>query len=315
MRRLRLSALALVTAAVTHMACSERVPASSSNTTGDEDGNENECEADEECLLGEICSDGDCVVGCRPENDRCPPGTECKDGFCEPVGGSGTGTGTDTTKEPVDPVECPDDMVAVDGIYCVDIYEASRPDATAESGGTETSHAVSQANVIPWMPVTLEEAQDACAAVGKHLCTAAEFQRACDGPDDTTYSYGDAYDPLICNSIDTYCYCDNAACEAIAECPYPHCYDQPPDGQDEPAEGCTSGFHIMPTGSFPDCTNEYGVYDINGNTWELVNDGTGEAMWRGGAYNCIDSEKLHRCDFVARNIVARGFRCCSAGIR
>jgi len=85
------------------------------------------------------------------------------------------------------------------------------------------------------------------------------------------------------------------------------------EGESEPLAGCTSSLQIMPTGSFPNCTNEYGVYDINGNTWELVNDGSGEEVWRGGAFNCKDSETLHRCDYVGRNITAKGFRCCSPG--
>jgi formylglycine-generating enzyme required for sulfatase activity len=165
------------------------------------------------------------------------------------------------------------------------------------------------------MPVTLADAQAACEAAGKHLCTATEFLRACGGPHRTIYAYGDVYDPVICNSIDTYCLCDSSACEAIEECPYAHCYNQPPDGESEPLAGCTASFQIMPTGSFPDCTNEYGVYDINGNTWELVNDGSGQEVWRGGAFNCKDSETLHRCDYVGRDIAARGFRCCSPGRR
>jgi hypothetical protein len=44
--------------------------------------------------------------------------------------------------------------------------------------------------------------------------------------------------------------------------------------------------------------------------WELVDDGTPQGHFRGGAYNCIDSETLHRCDYVGTNILAKGFRCC-----
>ncbi|MBW2458466.1 MAG: hypothetical protein JRI68_28460 [Deltaproteobacteria bacterium] len=84
----------------------------------------------------------------------------------------------------------------------------------------------------------------------------------------------------------------------------------PPAGQTEPANGCGSFMYAMPTGSFPDCYSDFGAYDLNGNVWELVDDGSDEGHFRGGAHNCIDSEQLHRCDHVAHNILAKGFRCC-----
>ena len=50
----------------------------------------------------------------------------------------------------------------------------------------------------------------------------------------------------------------------------------------------------------------------NGNVWELVDDGTANGHFRGGAYNCIDSELLHRCDFdITSGVSAKGFRCCA----
>lgn len=135
------------------------------------------------------------------------------------------------------------------------------------------------------MNMSLEEARSACEAAGKRLCTAEEWVRACRGPDDTDYPYGNTYDPEICNGIDTY-------------------------GR--------GNQRIMPTGSFPECTNEYGVYDLSGNLWEV--DGENFLGWvHGGAYNCIDSRSLHLCsynqDFTSygerkSNV---GFRCCSDG--
>jgi formylglycine-generating enzyme required for sulfatase activity len=202
-------------------------------------------------------------------------------------------------------------MVLVEGTLCIDRYEASRPDATATYRGSIESHATSRANVLPWYPVTFETARDACLCAGKRLCTPDEFLTSCQGPDQTVYAYGDDFDPVICNSIDTYCRCGaGTPCEGISPCPYPHCYNQPPEGETEPAAGCGAMAHVDPTGFYADCTNEYGLYDINGNVWELVDDGTANGHFRGGAYNCIDSERLHRCDFVATNISARGFRCC-----
>jgi len=177
---------------------------------------------------------------------------------------------------------CPEEMVPVrtaSGSYCIDRWEASRPDATASAFGIDPSYATSRPDVLPWpwmsARVTLADARAACTAAGKRLCNAAEWVGACRGPDDTEYSYGDTYDPLICNGIDTF---------------------------------GAGGFHYTPTGSFPGCTNEYGVFDINGNVWEMADDG----LVRGGAYNCIDSRTLHMCSFTIdpMRVNAIGFRCC-----
>lgn len=188
---------------------------------------------------------------------------------------------------------CPPEMVhvalAAGGAVCVDRYEASHEDATATSQGTSPVPA-SQGGVLPWFPVTLAQAGAACQAAGKRLCTPAEWLDACRGPDQTVYSYGDPYSATTCNGIDAFCYCE----------PSPHCYSK-----------CGAAFHVMPTGSFSDCTNEWGLFDINGNVWEAVEYGDGQEHFRGGAYNCGDSEALHRCDYDATwNPSARGFRCC-----
>lgn len=71
-------------------------------------------------------------------------------------------------------------------------------------------------------------------------------------------------------------------------------------------------FKLAPTGAFPDCVNEYGVYDLSGNLWEHTAHGDDTTV-RGGAYNCVDSERLHRCDYIPGNWqpTALGFRCCA----
>ncbi len=195
---------------------------------------------------------------------------------------------------------CPQDMVLVEDLFCMDRYEASRPDATATSQGQDSSRALSRAGVMPWMNSSFSDASAACEAAGKRLCTPEEWEQACKGPASTTYSYGDVYDPTTCNGIDAFCRCGpDSPCSDQDPCPYPHCYWD-----------CGADFHPVPTGSFPNCTNAYGIYDINGNVWERVSDGAG----RGGAFNCGDSEALHRCDYVAdwgtQAHSNFGFRCC-----
>ncbi len=209
--------------------------------------------------------------------------------------------------------ECPPDMSLVlpsSGVpFCMDTWEASRSDATSTSYGTSTVP-VSEPGRMPWFSsaMTVAAASTACESAGKRLCGGDEWSRACGGSAGSVYVYGNSYDPAVCNSIDTFCRCDTT-CGAVAECPYPHCRVQAsPSGDGGP---CGADFHVAATGSFPSCMNEWGVFDVNGNVWEAVAGIDGQEHFRGGAYNCSDSEALHRCDHDATwNPSAKGFRCC-----
>ena len=72
---------------------------------------------------------------------------------------------------------CPENMSYIDklGGYCIDQYEASKPDATLSSAGSDTSMATSKPNVLPWVSVTLTAARTACVNAGKHLCSSEEW--------------------------------------------------------------------------------------------------------------------------------------------
>ncbi len=209
--------------------------------------------------------------------------------------------------------ECPPEMGLVSplsgGPFCMDRWEASRSDATSTSYGTSTMP-VSESGRMPWFSsgLTVQAASTACVSAGKRLCTGDEWSSACTGTAASVYVYGDSYDPAVCNSIDTFCRCDTT-CGEVAQCPYPHCRVQAsPAGDGGP---CGADFHVVATGSFPSCVNEWGILDVNGNVWEAVDGGDGQEHFRGGAYNCSDSEALHRCDHDATwNPSAKGFRCC-----
>jgi len=223
------------------------------------------CYQDSDCPADKVCgASGTCVYACTTDSD-CGEGFICEGHRCKP-------------KTPHNPVTCPEDMVVVANAFCVDRYEASRPDATAYSAGKDESRATSRPGVMPWLVKDNLYAEWACEVVGKRLCTPAEWELACRGPAGTVYGYGDTYDPKICNGIDTF---------------------------------GPGNFHLAPTGSFPGCTNGFGVYDMNGNVWEHVLGGD-ERSVRGGAFNCSDSRTFHRCDYVPRTWTpaALGFRCC-----
>jgi formylglycine-generating enzyme required for sulfatase activity len=251
------------------------------------------------------------VAQCQPLTGQCldkkaPDGTPCDDG--DPCNGADHCTAGVCVSGTQVLCSCPADMVPVNNQFCLDRYEASRPDATAGYMGADTSHATSRVGVIPWFPVTWSQAKAACEAAEKRLCTTAEINLACFGAVPTTYTYGNDYSATICNGIDAFCYCDQPPCSELEECPYPHCFAHSPDG--EYGAGCGAYFHVTPTGTFADCINDWGAFDINGNVWELVDTGNGESWYTGGAYNCSNSEYLHQCGGMFQNISAKGFRCC-----
>jgi hypothetical protein len=173
---------------------------------------------------------------------------------------------------------CPSCMVLINGSFCIDKYEASRPDATAASQGVLDGAAQCKPQVMPWWSSALgrAEAGKACQLAGKRLCSQNEWQQACQGPAKTVYSYGDTYHPTHCNGIDRF-----------------------------------TSPRVTTTGSHSQCVNAWGLYDFNGNVWEVVTGNDGLDHFRGGAFNCIDSAGLHRCDSdVTSGVSARGFRCC-----
>ena len=199
--------------------------------------------------------------------------------------------------------ECPDDMAPV-GTVCVDKYEASRGNATADSEGDDETVARSVAGVLPWMvnpisDVAFQKFKAACAAAGKHLCTVQEWMSACEGSEKRPYHFGDAFDREACNNVDAFCddFCADhglAQCNTGADCGYEY--------------NC---FHAVPTGSFPDCTAGDGLYDVNGNVWEIVDNGSGGFLIKGGAFNCAGAEDRLKCSFAASwTGLYAGFRCC-----
>ena len=238
------------------------------------------CYASADCPAPQVCSvEGTCVFECTRDGD-CGAGFACREHGCVPSAAVPDVQGDTDSGDVLPPVPgCSADMALVSDSYCVDRFEASRPDATPASEGGDGSQARSVAGVLPWRVADNATAQAACVAAGKRLCTPAEWEWACRGPAGTIYGYGDEYQPQTCNGIDTF---------------------------------GTTGFHLLPTGSLPGCTNGFGVYDMNGNLWEHTAGGS-DTVVRGGAFNCSDSRTFHRCDYVPGTWTpsAKGFRCCA----
>ena len=134
------------------------------------------------------------------------------------------------------------------GRFAVFAFEASRPNATATSGGEgEALPACSEEGLIPWTNVTWDQADAACQASGWRLCTEDEWSLACGGTDRQPLPYGQIHRPGWCN-----------------------------DHQ--------GGVGELESGGVRDkCVSPVGAYDIIGNAWEWVADPGGE-YYRGSRF-------------------------------
>jgi formylglycine-generating enzyme required for sulfatase activity len=135
---------------------------------------------------------------------------------------------------------------------------------------------------IPLSNVTQEAAQALCAERGKRLCSELEWERACKGPNNRRYEYGESYK----------------------------------------AERCGTGAQpvMRPTGIRVACHSEFGVRDMHGGAFEWTSSpwGRGTASGfvsvRGG--NSTEGEIVGRCanaqpekPTAASGTI--GFRCCA----
>jgi hypothetical protein len=192
----------------------------------------------------------------------------------------------------------PDDMVTVDGPagpFLIYAHEASRPDADADDFGSLAHRACSRPGVLPWRNVTWTEAEAACAAAGKRLCTEGEWQAACEGPTALLYPYGNAYDPGACNGRD-----NDPDCAA------------PDDDQVMP----TGTPHGCPRPMTSRCVSPAGAFDLSGNLREWTSTAVGTSFRiRGGGFDNIRQGLTCDLSFIALAPTFAfpnlGFRCCA----
>ncbi len=178
--------------------------------------------------------------------------------------------------------------------FFIDTFEASRPDAQASAGGFLETRACSNPSVVSWSNVTFATAKAACQAANKVLCTAPQWQAACEGPANTTYPYGNTFAPNACNT---------------------ESFDGIPGGADDDV--------AIATGALATCATPTGARDLSGNLKEWTDEITGQtsgniniAVLRGGSYQTPAVGAT--CDFrltraaVNVNEPTNGFRCCRA---
>ena len=139
-----------------------------------------------------------------------------------------------------------------------------------------------EAGAIPKTGLSRDEAQNLCVQQGKRLCSELEWERACKGPSNWTYDYGDAY--------------------RAAEC----------------TMGVAS--RLSPSGLRVGCKSGFGVHDLHGGPWEWTASAWGRGgsaqlgTVRGG--NAEAGELVGRCanGMALAPATKRGdlgVRCCS----
>jgi len=143
--------------------------------------------------------------------------------------------------------------------------------------------------VLPKVNVSWYEAKSLCEELGKRLCTEEEWEKACKGPDNFRFPYGNDEKDRICHG--------NGPAY--------------PKGERKPS------------GSMPECVSKYGVYDMSGNVNEWTSSfqsssfEKGFPILKGGDYGnafgnlrCSNRDHYHR---PQERFHDDGFRCCRSG--
>ncbi len=199
-------------------------------------------------------------------------------------------------------------------------YELSRinqnylqmPERGAEMNDGFAPLAVSKQGVIPNMYASQEIAALACTNAGKRLCTEEEWVKACQGPSATQYPYGNEYVAEKCNTNRAGKYPPSIVGwdKVILADDY-----DPSDPRNGKAAVDIAG--VKETGSFSECSNAYGVYDMVGNLAEAVStlSSGGGALFKGSAFmrggnnlNCNNNIGAHSTTYTDFSF---GFRCCA----
>ncbi len=142
-----------------------------------------------------------------------------------------------------------------------------------------------EAGAIPATSVSRDDAARLCESRAKRLCSELEWERACKGPEGTTYEYGDAYREGVCGT--------GVTAEQSA---------------------------TRPSGERQACKSAFGVMGMHGGPWEWTDAAWGRGttrdlgVLRGG--NAVAGELVGRCaNALARHPSSKsptmGLRCCA----
>ncbi|MBI3556902.1 MAG: SUMF1/EgtB/PvdO family nonheme iron enzyme [Deltaproteobacteria bacterium] len=214
---------------------------------------------------------------------------------------------------------CPAGMARVEN-FCIDRFEASLMEGQGDAGlrywspyhnpGTRRMRAVSLAGAVPQGYISGSQAKQACEHSGKRLCGDAEWLRACRGPQNTRYPFGQNRYPVGSNAGDPPCNEareKHPALELFPKDPHPFTHLENP---------CINQLEksVARSGTFSKCVSAEGIYDLMGNLheWTLGP----RSVFRGGYYvdtringnGCGYVTKAHKFKYWD---YSTGFRCCA----
>ena len=174
-----------------------------------------------------------------------------------------------------------------DGTFTIDAFEAS----------IDRGKAVSRPGVEPARSVTWYDAQAACEAAGKRLCSEEEWMYACTGAVQIDEDKDGTYSRDVLQGRQ-------------------HSYGEHyREGWCADARKANDGLELI-TGNHPRCVTPEGVYDLEGVTKEWIGLTPDKAVLKGGSLKSRDSA---RCAYYKDSEAPDtrddtiGFRCCSGG--
>ncbi|MBM4341769.1 MAG: SUMF1/EgtB/PvdO family nonheme iron enzyme [Deltaproteobacteria bacterium] len=197
--------------------------------------------------------------------------------------------------------------------FCIDRWEAAlevetaagwQPHSPYWNPAKEKVRAVARPGQVPQGYISGKQAEGACKAAGKRLCSDAEWLRACKGPNGTTYPYGPILQPKLCNDSRAVHpaveYFGTGAAWIWSQLGHP-CINQLPES-------------VAKTGAFAGCASAEGLFDLVGNLHEWTSDPAG--TFRGGFYvdtklngpGCLYATTAHD---MGHWDYSTGFRCCA----
>jgi formylglycine-generating enzyme required for sulfatase activity len=204
---------------------------------------------------------------------------------------------------------CPPGMLRID-TFCIDRWEAhlvTFPAGDPVSPYFEPASPVmarSAQGAVPQGYISQVQATAACANAGKRLCTDSEWLRACQGPNGTTYPYGDTLMEGVCNDhreqhpvIEYFMTSEDWIWSELAH----PCLNQLDAG-------------LATSGAYAGCESSEGAFDLMGNLHEWTDNPQG--TFRGGFYvdtvlngsGCLYATTAHD---VTHLDYSTGFRCCA----
>jgi hypothetical protein len=199
---------------------------------------------------------------------------------------------------------CLPGMVLID-TFCMDAYEPFLEGwSPYYPPASPTPPSRSVRGAVPQGHISGVQAQEACIAANKRLCSISEWEQACRGNETRTYPYGHIRVNGLCNdsreSHPVVEYFGTTDSWIWSELNHP-CINQLPDS-------------LALTGDHPECVTPEGVFDMMGNLHEWVS--APEGIFRGGFYvdtqingeGCLYQTTAH--SFVHYDY-STGFRCCA----